>query len=399
MAVVETEHDSHHAHGEHDHHGHAPFIAHHFDNAEQQFDSGKLGIWVFLVTEVLFFSGLFVAYTLWRSHHPEIFEQAHVFLNKWLGGVNTVVLLFSSLTMAWAVRSAQLGNNRNVAVMVLFTMVCASFFLGVKAVEYSHKWDMGILPASKWAYTGGHAAPTGALAKALGVSDWLVTLSIVPALLLVGFAGISAFLRLTNRTLWSNFFAGMVVMVFGYFLGAVGGHYFIKISEGGGAEHARLAPTVMQETAGSELAFQSDRSLPVLTPVVALNDEPATKDDPAAAQHAGDHASGHDAGHDHADHEHAAGGHGHGDAGGHHLPKAEELSRDVGIFFSIYYCMTGLHAIHILGGIAFLSWIFYRSLAGHWRPDYFGPVDYVGLYWHLVDLIWIYLFPMLYLID
>ena len=61
--------------------------------------------------------------------------------------------------------------------------------------------------------------------------------------------------------------------------------------------------------------------------------------------------------------------------------------------------MTGLHAIHIIAGIIALAWILYRSLLGHWRSDYFGPVDYVGLYWHLVDLIWIYLFPMLYLID
>ncbi len=82
-----------------------------------------------------------------------------------------------------------------------------------------------------------------------------------------------------------------------------------------------------------------------------------------------------------------------------HGPSKSKLDRDIGIFFSIYYCMTGLHAIHILAGIAFLAWIFNRSLLGHWRPDYFGPVDYVGLYWHLVDLIWIYLFPLLYLID
>lgn len=81
------------------------------------------------------------------------------------------------------------------------------------------------------------------------------------------------------------------------------------------------------------------------------------------------------------------------------MPDPAKLSRDVGLFFSIYYCMTGLHAIHIVGGIAFLSWIFYRSLKAHWRPDYFGPVEFVGLYWHLVDLIWIYLFPLLYLID
>ena len=105
MAVADTHHDDHH---HDDHHDHGEFIAHHFDSPEQQFDSGKLGIWLFLVTEVLFFSGLFVAYTLYRNHHPEIFEQAHVYLNKYLGGLNTIVLLFSSLTMALGVRSAQL---------------------------------------------------------------------------------------------------------------------------------------------------------------------------------------------------------------------------------------------------------------------------------------------------
>ena len=80
MAIAETEPDILHD----DHHDHGEFIAHHFESAEQQFDSGKLGIWLFLVTEVLFFSGLFVAYTLYRSNHPEIFEQAHVFLDKYL---------------------------------------------------------------------------------------------------------------------------------------------------------------------------------------------------------------------------------------------------------------------------------------------------------------------------
>jgi cytochrome c oxidase subunit 3 len=84
--------------------------------------------------------------------------------------------------------------------------------------------------------------------------------------------------------------------------------------------------------------------------------------------------------------------------GGDAAKAVEPLNKSLGVFFSIYYCMTGLHAIHIIGGIIALSWIFYRSLAAQWRPDYFGPVDFVGLYWHLVDLIWIYLFPLMYLI-
>ena len=131
-----------------EHHHHDPFIAHHFESAEQQFDSGKLGIWIFLVTEVLFFSGLFVAYTLWRLHHPEIFQQAHHFLDKNLGALNTIVLLFSSLTMALGVHAAQNGDNKKCGMYTLITMVCAAIFLGVKAVEYSHKWDMGILVRS-----------------------------------------------------------------------------------------------------------------------------------------------------------------------------------------------------------------------------------------------------------
>lgn len=77
----------------------------------------------------------------------------------------------------------------------------------------------------------------------------------------------------------------------------------------------------------------------------------------------------------------------------------EFLENKIGTFFSIYYCMTGLHAFHIIGGIIFLAWLLFRSLRKDWRSDFYGPVEYVGLYWHLVDLIWIYLFPLFYLIN
>src|SRR5690349_739705 len=104
----------HHAedHG-HGGHGHGspdqyPFLAHHFDTPQQQFDAGKLGIWLFLLTEVLFFAGLFVAYSVYRAMRPEVFVYAHYFLDTKLGAVNTCVLLLSSLTAAWSVRNAQL---------------------------------------------------------------------------------------------------------------------------------------------------------------------------------------------------------------------------------------------------------------------------------------------------
>lgn len=84
--------------------GHSRFRAHHFETAQQQYDSGKLGMWIFLLTEILFFGGLFCAYSVYRANHPDIFIDGHHFLNKTLGATNTAVLIFSSLTMAWGVR-------------------------------------------------------------------------------------------------------------------------------------------------------------------------------------------------------------------------------------------------------------------------------------------------------
>ena len=367
MAIAENDHSA--ADHHDDHHDHGEFIAHHFDSAEQQFDSGKLGIWLFLVTEILFFSGLFVAYTLYRSHHPEIFDQAHVFLDKYLGGLNTLVLLFSSLTMALAVRSAQLGKNKSVASYTLITMFCAAMFLGVKAIEYSHKWDMGILVRSAFSYQGeGYHVQPNTMFKEFAaqthLSEYLIALSVIPAVLLIGFVAGSIITALMGKNFWSKFLGGLAITVGGYFFGAVCGHYYMELTadhSGGHGGHAS-APIVLY----------------------ALDDE----------QHAADgHA---DDGHSHADGEaHGDDGHAANNLG----PARSKFHRDIGIFFSIYYCMTGLHAIHIIVGIGFLAWIFARSLLGHWRSDYFGPVDYVGLYWHLVDLIWIYLFPLLYLID
>ena len=353
MAVVDTDNIL-----EHDDHHHDPFIAHHFENAEQQFDSGKLGIWIFLVTEILFFSGLFVAYTLYRIHHPEIFEQAHHFLDKNLGAMNTIVLLFSSLTMALGVHAAQNGNNKNCAIYTLITMVCAAIFLGVKAVEYSHKWDMGIFVRSAFNYSDHHAE---------GISPYLVQLSVIPTLLLVGFIGAAVIGQLTNKPLFSKFMGGMAITVGGYFLGAAIGLGFMAITAKGDAHASHQisdAPIVLQALTAEEEHEDGDHD----------------HDDEAHADHSHDNHAGDD--------------HAHGPA-----KAAEPMHRDVGIFFSIYYCMTGLHAIHIIAGIIALAWVFWRSLALHWRADYFGPVDYVGLYWHLVDLIWIYLFPLLYLID
>lgn len=399
MATANLEKDEYSILVEHEHqhdHDHGPFIAHHFETAEQQFDSGKLGIWIFLITEVLFFSGLFVTYICYRYGHPEIFLDAHVHLDKFLGGINTIVLLFSSLTMAWAVRAAQLGDNKTTASCTLITMVCAAAFLGVKAVEYSHKWDVGLLPGNMFSYTEGAAHPEHV------ISPYLYMLSAPFALLFLGFVGGAAMYMNTGSKLLGKFYGGMAITCLGYFAGVVGGLGYMQVfaSDHGshdqdhGAGHAMVSPD------------HSTSSIVVATPVV-LQDETTSEDDdqsdaPPARTEAGTEPSPDQ---EHADGEHEEGDEQHAAEAGsaattqeNEMHQSGPVDKSLGIFFSIYYCMTGLHAIHIIGGIVALAWIFYRSLALHWRPDYFGPVDFVGLYWHLVDLIWIYLFPLMYLI-
>ncbi len=336
---------AHDSHGGHDHH-HLPFQAHHFDDPEQQFDAGKLGIWLFLVTEVLFFSGMFCAYSLYRMLHPEVFTFASQYLNETLGAFNTGVLLFSSLSMAWGVRCAQLRQRTGLVVCLAITLGCAAVFLGVKAIEYTHKWDLGLLPAgsyvSQFLVTEHHS----------GLSPWLYTLSTIPALCVIGFAGWYLYAMASGKKLQAEAAGPLLVTALCYFLGVFVGILFQNAEEAAHASHE-------------------------------------------AAVHASADA-------------HGATGHGeaHDDAGklvsapvpGSPTLAAVDQRGGAGIFFSIYYCMTGVHAVHILGGMVVLTWLLIRATKDHFNEQYFGPVDYVGLYWHLVDLIWIYLFPLLYLI-
>jgi cytochrome c oxidase subunit 3 len=226
-----------------EHHGPA-FLAHHFDTPLQQFDAAKLGMWTFLAQELLFFSGVFVAYAIFRSWYPEMFSAASHQLDRVMGGLNTIVLLFSSWTAAMAVRSSQLGKKSQTSMFIIVTVLCACIFLVVKYFEYGHKFHSGFLP----------------------------------------------------------------------------GKYFGVPAEG------------------------------IWGPVPA--------------------------GHEHV-----------------HLPPKSH------IFFSLYFVMTGIHAIHVIVGIGVLIWIWLRNNRGEFSKDFWTPVDITALYWHLVDLIWIYLFPLLYLID
>jgi len=140
--------------------GHDPHLAHHFHTADQQFQSGKLGIWLFLATEILLFSGLFCAYAVYRASHPEIFVYAHLYLSQTLGATNTIILIFSSFTMASAVHAAQVGSRRWLVALLSLTLLCAAAFLGIKFVEYKDKWEEHLLTGRGYRPT---AAPPGAL--------------------------------------------------------------------------------------------------------------------------------------------------------------------------------------------------------------------------------------------
>ncbi|HKQ59764.1 MAG TPA: cytochrome c oxidase subunit 3, partial [Candidatus Polarisedimenticolaceae bacterium] len=143
--------------------GHPAWMQHHFDTPEQQYDSSKFGMWLFLATEILLFGGLFCAYAIYRANHPEIFAYAHTFLDKRLGAFNTIVLLCSSLTMAWAVRAAQLGQRRILTLMLALTLAGGGVFLGVKFVEYKAKFEHGLLWARRYAPQHAEHAPAPAV--------------------------------------------------------------------------------------------------------------------------------------------------------------------------------------------------------------------------------------------
>ncbi|MAI71557.1 MAG: cytochrome oxidase subunit III [Rhodopirellula sp.] len=384
-------------HDEHGHdHDHPPFLAHHFDTPEQQFDSGKLGIWLFLVTEVLFFSGMFCAYAIFRALRPEVFEGCSQFLNTKLGAINTGVLLFSSLTMAWAVRCSQLEQHKGLVGTLAATLSCAMIFLGVKAIEYSHKFGMGLLPAGLFFYDPSNPHPTEhppylayicapfALALA-GVLIWLVVSAV------------------SGNKFQFAIAKPLSVVCLCFFVGVGLGTVLESGEESADhidvhADPNGLATAPVMEQAEKTMAAEAAPAIAASGAMVAV-DETVLKilaKDPAnvgvvSSQNALEQQT-------------AAAGTSTVTGDGEILGAITTTEVDVmtpttaGVFFSIYYCMTGIHAIHILAGIGVLVWLLVRAVRQDFNRQYFGPVDYVGLYWHLVDLIWIYLFPLLYLI-
>ncbi len=143
MALIDTERNPEHVES-HEHH---PHLMHHFDSMEQQREAGNLGMWWFLLTEIMFFGGMFLAYTVYRHMYFDAFAAGSNVLNLWWGTFNTVVLIGSSLTMALAVFHAQTGNSKKVVIFLLATVLLGSIFLRVKYIEYNDKFVEHVFPA------------------------------------------------------------------------------------------------------------------------------------------------------------------------------------------------------------------------------------------------------------
>ncbi|MGE5612454.1 MAG: cytochrome c oxidase subunit 3 [Bacillota bacterium] len=279
---------------------HPPFLAHHYATPEQQYQSNKLGMWVFLSTEILMFGGLFCAYAVYRHNHPDVFAYAHRYLDRTLGGINTIILITSSLTMAWAVRCAQINKQRGLIICLALTILGGLGFMGIKSVEYHQKWKHHLWVGASNKYSLEYKGP--------------------------------------------------------------------KVEE-----HTAHAPT-------APVAQRLPRpNANGVDPNAGTADEPKIK--PSFVAPAGL-----------APNETAA----------EHDIRFADLSRleqeRVNAFFSVYFLMTGLHGLHVLIGMGLISWVLSRAIKREFTSQYFTPVDLVGLYWHLVDLIWIFLFPLLYLI-
>jgi cytochrome c oxidase subunit 3 len=341
----------------HAHHGeHPPHLAHHFDTPEQQFDSGKLGMWLFLATEVLLFGGLFCAYTVYRSMHPEIFHWGHQFLDVKMGGTNTIVLICSSLTMAWAVRCAQLGQRRGLIIGLLLTLACAAGFMGIKYVEYSHKIHMGLLWGTNFNPQLEHEGHGGTAEAAHGLSTTTHE-SAPPA------------------------------------------------PESHSAEAtppAEISTTKLPPTTPVTHPAQGETAVADAAPATFVTEPASSPANAGAPRHAEQGGAApvtpsaqSESRTTLADAAIGPGGLAPAGANAH----AIERPKNAHIFFGIYFAMTGLHGFHVLAGMVCITWLLVGAVKGRFGPAYFTPVDLVGLYWHIVDLIWIFLFPLLYLID
>lgn len=394
---------------------HSPDLAHHFDSIPQQYSSAKLGMWLFLATEILLFGGLFCGYAVFRGNYPEIFDWGSKHLNVNLGAINTVVLIVSSVTMAAAVTFAQMKKRWPIIIALSATFLCGVIFMAIKSVEYEHKRHEGLLPGTYFSYVahedqgeeGGGGEVGSPVAKGdaiVGAKLWKATCRSCHGIAGEGVTGQGRDIR-TSQFIYEKTDLELLKFV------KVGRMPFDKLNTTGIQMPPRGGnPTLTDADLIDIIAFV--RSFHKDPPNVAGED--ATETDPDAAP--GEDAAGEDAAENNiaaaepppppVDEEFyiprsvvpAA------SAGPPGIMTPDQQVHDTSppknahLYFSFYFAMTGLHGLHVLAGMGVIAWLIFLAAKGRFDNGFFTPVDLGGLYWHIVDLIWIFLFPLLYLI-
>lgn len=299
------------AHDTHEHHYHPPGLQHQFEDMGQQQESASIGMWMFLVQEIMFFGGLFTVYLVFRSRYPMAFAAGSNHLDAFWGGLNTLVLIVSSLTMALAVRSAQLGKRNAQVIFIILTMIFGTVFLGVKAIEYAKKYKEGIVPVS----------------------------------------GLN--LKTDKELATTREHSGTVKVPVGR------------------QDPDEVLPTAEGEAPGEHGKYTNPQGEFQWTDV-SLAVQAQQGNYLTDAEKIGYFANG-------------------------EISPAKFQDK-VRIFFWIYFVMTGLHAVHMIVGLGLMAWLLWKAWLGSYTAEYYAPVEVSGLYWHFVDIVWIFLFPLLYLL-
>ena len=386
-------------------------LAHHFRSTHQQFEAAKLGMWLFLATEVLLFGGLFCFYAVYRANHPEIFAYGAQFLDTTWGAINTCVLIVSSLTMAMAGRSAQCGQQRQTVLYLLITLLLACDFLGIKYIEYSHKFHENLVWGEKF-YESDHGPKPVETAEPPGPDPvkgrkvWMTTCRACHGIGGEGAPGQGKDIR-GSEFIRSRADDEMVAFVkvgrmpfdplntTGIMMPPNGGNPMLRDEDlrnviahirtfeglGEGSDEGSTG-----ESAGGEAVAQTGTPedgefwIPRSSIPPAATGPPGLNPGVLAAMTSAPLR-------DHADVENPD----------RSTPEPVRPA-NAHLFFSVYFLMTGLHGIHVAGGMVLITWLLIRAGKGHFGRAYYTPIDLGGLYWHLVDLIWIFLFPLFYLI-
>ena len=384
-------------------------VQHHYRDLSQQHDAAKLGIWLFLATEVLLFGGLFCGYAVFRANHPELFIWGEQFLDERYGAANTAVLLISSLTMAMAITYVQRERHRLAMICLGFTLLCAGIFMVIKAIEYQHKFHSHLLGGMAFYETsdhgdgkeGGEHAPAALHGDAKnGATLWNATCRSCHGAHGEGVPGqgtnlsTSAYVQSHSDSELLAFIkegrtASDPESVMRLDMPPNGGNPMLKDSAILDIV-AHLHTLEIAPVAGGEAELEE-----VEVAIVVSPDEPESFLDsiprstvPRAMQApsglAPESASESER------------------LSVYKKPEVPQLDEhrpaNAHLFFGLYFLMTGLHGIHVVVGMVVLLWLMWRLRRGDFTKRYYTAVECGGLYWHIVDVIWIFLFPLWYLI-